>query len=216
MVTVMFVHGLESGPRGRKARHLEDAGFRVVSVKMPCGFRDQLRDYGLWAGLTFSLLVLTALVMWKGWLGLAAWLVLLLLLHQQVRARWMRRVLRRSVAAQRRLLESESVDGVLGSSFGGAVVIELLRLGLWKGPTVLLCPAHHLVASRARTVVPRLPLDASSVLVVHGKQDETVPFSDSVELVRDTRAVLIAVEDDHRLSKHATAEGLRTWVQLVC
>jgi len=35
--TVLFIHGLESGAHGSKARHLTRAGFTVASKLMPCG-----------------------------------------------------------------------------------------------------------------------------------------------------------------------------------
>jgi hypothetical protein len=44
MTTVLFVHGLESGPRGRKAQALEQAGYTVVAGQMPSGRRGAMRD----------------------------------------------------------------------------------------------------------------------------------------------------------------------------
>ena len=37
-------------------------------------------------------------------------------------------------------------DVMVGSSFGGAVVLELIQRGIWSGPALLLCPAHNLIA----------------------------------------------------------------------
>ena len=42
--TVLFIHGLESGPHGRKARNLTRAGFTVVSKLMPCSRAQLKRD----------------------------------------------------------------------------------------------------------------------------------------------------------------------------
>ncbi len=39
-------------------------------------------------------------------------------------------------------------DVVVGSSFRRCA-LELLQRGAWRGPTVLLCPAHERVAERA-------------------------------------------------------------------
>ena len=45
------------------------------------------------------------------------------------------------VELQRESIEAFRPDVVLGSSFGGAVVVELLRRGVWTGPTLLLAQA---------------------------------------------------------------------------
>ncbi len=54
----------------------------------------------------------------------------------------------------------------------------------------------------------------ANVLVVHGTKDETVPLEHSRRLVAGTRARLITVDDDHRLTRSATAENLASWVAL--
>jgi len=210
--TVLFVHGLESGPRGKKARTLEAAGFRVVSAQMPCGRSAILRDPVV-VGLLCAALAILVVGMRAGLRGLGLALGALVVAQYFVRAALMRRVFRRSVDVQLALLARESVDVVMGSSFGGAVVLELLARGAWRGQTLLLCPAHRLVASRAWRPVPTLPADASRVTVVHGSRDETVPLADSRALVAGTAAKFVEVDDDHRLSVTATAENFREWLQ---
>ena len=123
----------------------------------------------------------------------------------------MRRMMARSVDVQRRALAGHPIDAVVASSFGGAVAVELLRTGAWTGPTVLLCPAHGLVAERARLPVPTLPA-VDRVLVVHGRADAVVPLAHSEALVAGTRARLVVVDDDHRLSATATPANLAAWV----
>ena len=61
-----------------------------------------------------------------------------------------------------------------------------------------------------------LPNVANRVVVVHGQADEVVPLEQSRRLVRGSRAELIEVEDDHRLTQTATVEGLRSWVERAC
>ena len=213
MTTVLFVHGLESGPRGKKALALEAAGFTVVSGQMPCGQRAVLRDPAV---IAFAVLALTASIyaISQGPVAIVIAGISFFLSLRFVRPLLMRRILKRSVVVQRALLSANAIDVVAGSSFGGAVALELIRLGAWKGPTVLMCPAHQLVAGRAWTKVPSLPADASHVVVVHGSKDETVPLAHSRELVRGTAAKFIEVEDDHRLTTTANAENFALWVKL--
>ena len=213
MTTVLFVHGLESGPRGQKAVALEAAGFTVVSGQMPCGQRAVIRDPAVIALAVFAFAALIYAVTW-GPVAIVIFGISFFLSLRFVRPLLMRRMFKRSVAVQLALLATHQVDVVAGSSFGGAVALELLRSGAWKGPTVLMCPAHQLVAGRAWTDVPSLPADAARIVVIHGTKDETVPLAHSRELVRGTMAKLLEVEDDHRLSTTATPENFALWVKL--
>lgn len=214
MTTVLFIHGLESGPRGNKAIELESAGFTVVAGQMPCSQRAILKDPVVIALIVFALGVLIAASM-QGVLGFMICGISYAVLLRFVQPLLMRRMFRRSVAVQLALLAANKIDVVAGSSFGGAVGVELLRSGAWKGPTILMCPAHRLVAGRAWRVSPELPADASRIVVVHGKQDETVPIEHSRSLVKGTAAKLIEVDDGHRLSNVANAANFREWVALV-
>jgi predicted esterase len=86
---------------------------------------------------------------------------------------------------------------VVGSSFGGAVVVELLRRGLWQGPTLLLAQAALRYDQSAR-----LP-EGVPVTLVHGARDQVVPLEDSRRLARTgTKELvrLIEINDEHQLN----------------
>lgn len=86
---------------------------------------------------------------------------------------------------------------LVGSSFGGAVVVALLARGLYRGPTLLLAKAA------ARYLPgPVLP-EGVPVTLVHARQDDVVPFADSEALAKTGSpdlVQLIARDDDHALS----------------
>ncbi len=216
---VLYVHGLESGPTGRKVTLLQAGGAEVVARQMPCGRRQALLDVPViaWALVSVEVVVMTAVSF--GPLGGLAGVATVVVSAVLLRPLLIRRVFRRSVAVQRALLSSERIDVVVGSSFGGAVSLELLRSGAWKGPTVLLCPAHQNVERRAFRGPSRgldgLPAELTAqVVVVHAVQDAVVPVADSRRLVSGTSARLITVDDDHRLSASATEASLREWVSM--
>jgi hypothetical protein len=211
-IAVLYVHGLESGPRGRKARALEQAGFAVVAGQMPCGRSAVLRDPVVVALLACAVVGAVAAATLGGASGLLIAALAVVLLSGAARPLLLRRTFRRSVDVQLALLTRHTVDVVVGSSFGGAVSLELLARGAWKGPTVLLCPAHRLIADRGWMVAPALPRETPQVVVVHGQRDETVPIEHSRALVTGTRSRLIEVDDDHRLSTSTTPENLAAWV----
>ena len=83
-------------------------------------------------------------------------------------------------------------DVVVGSSRGGAVA---MNINAGSTPLVLLCPAWKKWGT-ARTVKP-------GTVILHSGADEVVPFSDSVELVRNSglpSESLIVVGHEHRLA----------------
>eukprot|EP01065_Artemidia_motanka_P027207 TRINITY_DN32426_c0_g1_i1.p1 TRINITY_DN32426_c0_g1~~TRINITY_DN32426_c0_g1_i1.p1 ORF type:complete len:199 (+),score=62.63 TRINITY_DN32426_c0_g1_i1:53-598(+) len=152
MVRVLFLHGLESGPQGYKARYIRRH------------FADSLAPAMDTSSLAAAVRGASA--------GLA-----------QLRP-----------------------EVVVGSSFGGAVCVELMRIGAWRGPAVLLAPAAALLARRTGVAeVPTLPPSAAAI-VVHGSRDSVVPLEDSERLVAD------AVRDGGRVTLHVADDthGLRT------
>lgn len=87
-------------------------------------------------------------------------------------------------------------DVLVGSSFGGAVVVELLRREAWSGPTLLLAQAALRVDPQAR-----LPAGVP-VWLVHGLRDEIVDPEESRRLAATgspDRVRLVEVDDDHGL-----------------
>ena len=217
-VTVLYVHGLESGPGGTKARNLASAGFNLVATQMPCNHGAMLRDPWFPGVLLVGVALVAGLSWFGGPLGCVLGVGVAVYTRGPVVAHWVYRAFERSVAVQVNMLARHEVGAVVGSSFGGAVALALLQRGHWKGPTVLLCPAHNLIADRARRVRPvsLAGLDASRVVVVHGQQDTTVKPVDSRALVAGSGARLVEVQDDHRLTVHATPDNLRGWVEMAC
>ena len=115
-----------------------------------------------------------------------------------------------SVALQARAIAEFQPDVVVGSSYGGAVLCELLQTGHWSGPTLLLAPAARLYNPSAR-----LPADVP-VVIVHGLRDEVVPIEHSRALVatrKPQRTWLHEVDDDHRLTRTVSSGRLIEYVR---
>ena len=91
-------------------------------------------------------------------------------------------------------------DVVVGSSRGGAIAMSL---DIGPTPLVLLCPAWKRWGS-ATTVKP-------GTLILHSRQDEVIPFDDSLELLRNsglTESSLIVVGTNHRLADTEPLQAL--------
>ena len=83
-------------------------------------------------------------------------------------------------------------DVIVGSSRGGAVAMNIES---GETPLALLCPAWKNWGS-ATTVKP-------NTTILHSRDDDTVPFADSEELVRNSdlpESALIEIGNDHRLA----------------
>jgi fermentation-respiration switch protein FrsA (DUF1100 family) len=148
MPRVVFLHGLESGPQGSKARWLAE---RYGAVTPVLGCSAPLQPH----------MVTDALA-----------------------------VAREAVRAQR-------PDLIVGSSFGGAVAVRLLREGAYRGPVVLIAPA-----ARKITGDEALP-DGTRAAILHGDADDVVPYADSVALAQTGGPGVrlhTVVGGDHRLN----------------
>lgn len=109
------------------------------------------------------------------------------------------------VARQAAGLRTFRPDVLVGSSFGGGVVVELLRRGVWTGPTLLLAQA-----ARRHDPTVALP-EGVPVLLVHGSRDAVIDPADSRGLAQTGspgRVRLIEVDDDHRLTAEVAEDRL--------
>jgi len=114
------------------------------------------------------------------------------------------------VAVQAEAIRSFEPDVLVGSSFGGAVAVELLARRVWRGRTLLLAQAALKRDPRAR-----LPEDVT-VWLVHGLGDTLVDPAESRRLAHTgspERVRLIEVEDDHPLHASVADGRLVEWVK---
>jgi hypothetical protein len=91
-------------------------------------------------------------------------------------------------------------DVIVGSSRGGAVAVNMQS---GDTPLVLLCPAWKNWGT-ATTVKPH-------TVILHSRQDDVIPFSDSEELISSSGLpsdALIEVGNDHRLADPEPLEAM--------
>ena len=98
-------------------------------------------------------------------------------------------------------------DVVVGSSFGGGLVVYAQQSGFWKGATILLAPATGLIvlASSWRRFFYRFDIRipaTGETMVVHGQRDRLVPVLHSeMAVFENHQAQLIVVDDFHPLKR---------------
>lgn len=115
-----------------------------------------------------------------------------------------------SVETIAQAIRERAPDVLVGSSFGGAVVLALLQRGDYRGPTLLLAPA-----GRHFGVPERIPEDVR-VVIVHGSRDTVVDPEDSRRLAETGTpgmVELVEVDDEHRLATLVDSKRLASFVR---
>ena len=77
-------------------------------------------------------------------------------------------------------IETHRPDVIVGSSFGGGVLMKLLQSGDWSGNAVMLAPAG--VKYGVGDHIPH----GSHVILIHSPSDTVVPYEDSETIVRNS------------------------------
>lgn len=109
----------------------------------------------------------------------------------------------RPMVSARAAIAEHKPDVIVGSSFGGAVLLRLLHEGGWGGPAVFLAGAGVKL-----TKYKSLPPQTKAVLY-HGAADDVVDCRDSLTLQENSeKAVCFLIQDDHRLHSLLENENL--------
>jgi len=218
---VLFVHGLEGHPNGTKVRVLREQGFDVHAADMHMSkwnlrrknsvARQLLQMPEPWLAAGLGLVGLASSVRRRSAAGAFASAALstgwLAVRRRALIGQAMTRSFRACVDVQRDALAAYRPDIVIGSSWGGAVVAELILEGSWAGPTILLAPAFQRVhvwmnAGDVSSASQRFRLRAEEVptVIFHDRSDATVPYLDSVRLAAGSTIDLRTVDaGGHRL-----------------
>ncbi len=114
-----------------------------------------------------------------------------------------------SIAAQTRALEAFDPHVIVGSSYGGAILVAMIQRGVWRGPTLLIAQAA------LRRGLPAALPEEQDIWLVHGSRDDIIGVEDSRVLARagtPGRVRLIEIDDVHAC--HTTVEDGRlvAWV----
>jgi hypothetical protein len=211
---ILFVHGLESRANGTKTILLREQGFDVRAHDMEMGVSHisrknsvvrmalRLPEMQIMLGTLVATLLLArsqkgallATALGTGWIASRKQIIIGQALAKSFVA---------CVEIQRAALLQEQPDIVVGSSWGGAVVVELMCQGAWNGPTVLLAPAVHRVCTKTGRGDSRQiaqALRGKRVVIFHDPTDDVVPFADSEALAAEGQLDLRAVDGGgHRL-----------------
>ena len=232
---ILYIHGLESGPVGAKTIalserfdcHAEDMYMSRFNIfKKNSVIRNAVRQQTA-PFLVFSAPLIVAAA--RGFYprlvlpSIACYFVGMYYLRDVMLRPALRASLEQCVEIQQRAIAEYRPDVVVGSSWGGAVATELLKRGVWRGPTVLLAPAWYDVQKLLHADTASKSLDTfhkkhlwlalgaqdKKYLIVHGDDDQVISVKHSRlfhEFNRYAFDLKVIPNAEHRL-RDITASG---------
>lgn len=222
---VLILGGWSPGPLEYIERSFAaDAKFHAPSLHMPPA---GLKWLCMWESVTlvtcgalavslFSEQKWPELGMWRFPALAAALLAIPLLVILVVRS-----AIRRCVETATEIITADSVDIVVGFSWGGGILAWMLAERSWRGPSLLLAPTVVAMASAARLKLPRFRArskaqstapsaeDAELPLVYcfHANDDGFVPRSQWRHM-QDCGAVVQTLQDVHIFVERSSEEAI--------
>eukprot|EP01083_Nonionella_stella_P284230 967460_1 len=152
---VLYIHGLESGPHGRKARILKqdfdvyaaDMKMSTFNIKRKNSFLcSALRQHLLPLILVIIILVfaITSNAFYQYILyGIALlYFVVMIIFCRKLKGWIVMSSFNKCLTVQKQAILEYKPDVIVASSWGGAIGFELIKQNIWSGPTILICPAY--------------------------------------------------------------------------
>lgn len=88
-------------------------------------------------------------------------------------------------------------DIIIGSSYGSIILLLLLQLGVWDGPSIIIACAMSLIAKH-RMYLP-LNVDTENIVIVHGLQDNLCDIRPVRRMAQQFNIEMIELNDTHSL-----------------
>ncbi len=219
---VFFIHGLESGPEGGKVQMMREAGFEVRSVDMKMSafrvtkknsvirnvFRTQGFAFWVLATATFGVISYFRDLSWQYILILfmGGNIIVYFFIKNLLAEAWQKSI-ESCLALQIEPIKKFVPDVIVGSSYGGAITCELIRRGLWEGPTILLAPAYLRILRAVRIVEEhehaqkiRDLSKSQPIVIYHDPADDVVDYEDSVAQAQNSEIEFFSPEGvGHRM-----------------
>ena len=105
-------------------------------------------------------------------------------------------------------------DVIVGFSWGGGVLAEMIHRGIWKGPSLLLAPTSDAMASIAMSRLPSVSMESCErlVKVVHASHDGFCPASQRQHFI-DCGADCKLLQDGHTFDRRESVREIARILQ---
>lgn len=99
-------------------------------------------------------------------------------------------------------------DIIIGSSYGSILLMLMLQMGIWNGPSIILACAMHLIAKH-RMFIPD-GVNPDRILMVHGIGDSLCDIESVQKMAQAYGITLLEIDDTHSLKTICTDDSIQS------
>jgi len=209
---ILFIHGLEAGINGEKGKYLRSAFKNCIcpdlhvskfKIYLKNSFLRNLITNPLFLAITSSFLIISYFIYSKFELfptimvGLLSLTVMITLSKKNLIRNAVKKSLENNIETAYTNILKHEPKVLIGSSWGGSIVLNLIQRGLWNGHTILIAPAYYktneVVFNNEKEKIKEFRLSESKnfygkIIIYHSIDDEIIPYEDSEYLCGITKS----------------------------
>lgn len=196
--TILFVHGLESGFNGKKAQHMKTLVDNVIAPDLQVSLYDVRKPNSIIRSCVTNFFTNP--------------LSIFTTLKQDALMRSLNNctyIVDQEIKKNRNINKNDTL--LCGSSWGGAVALNLIAKGLWSGKVLLFAPAFSLCVrdeeikqSMYSSIKNQIINNNMLITIVHARNDDVIQLNEILDLCEkiglERRNLIIAEDDNHSLN----------------
>eukprot|EP01084_Bolivina_argentea_P275537 469931_1 len=202
---ILFIHGLNSGPFGNKVVPLRK-DFDVCALDMKMSMKDITRINSVYCNVfkqqILPILLCIIITIYNTLFGVTIIILYLSFAYiykDLILSKAWQSSMNACIEIQKTAIIQYKPDLLIGSSWGGAVTVEIIKREIWNGPCILLCPSYYKhyqrmygiqksdeykqnILENAFCLNLKENKNNKKYLIVHGQRDKCVPLRHSTLL----------------------------------
>lgn len=208
---ILFIHGLEAGINGEKGVYLRktfkncicpDLQVSKFKVYLKNSFLRNMITNPYFVGVTSGILIFSYLIYSKFGLiptiivGLLTLIPMITVFNKHLIRNAIKKSLESNIETAYTNIVKHEPKVLIGSSWGGSVVLNLIQRGLWNGHTILIAPAFYavnkVVFNNQKEKIKEFRLSEAKnlngkIIIYHSIDDEVIHYEDSEYLCGITK-----------------------------
>jgi len=228
---ILFIHGLEAGIYGEKRVYLQKTfkncicpDLQVSKFKIYCknSFIRNILTNHFFLGITSGFLIVSYLFYSKFGLfasiliGLLTFIPIIILSKKYLLRYAVKKSLENNIEIAYSNILKHEPKVLIGSSWGGSVVLNLIQRDLWKGHTILIAPAYYavnkVVYNNEKAKIKEFRLCETKnlngkIIIYHSINDDVIPYEDTEYLCGITKDF----EEIDNVDKNSNLDFIKTY-----
>jgi predicted alpha/beta hydrolase family esterase len=210
---ILFLHGLEAGLHGTKSRYLKKI------FKNDCITPDlQISKFKIWLKNSFirnilknkrflfilisiiltclTIANLTKLYSLGLFIGIISFIILIIFNKKYLISEAVKLSMDNNIKIAEDEIKKHNPEIIIGSSWGGALLVNLIKRGIWKGNSLIIAPAFYTINkviygnnsennifdfNFSKIKINDFDTNAK-IIVYHSKEDEVISYKESLKL----------------------------------